>query len=228
MSSSHHLRVLPSKWDIEAWLLWAWISIVTSFNSALLRQRRRVQGRISARGKSSSITTIVTSTGHDNSILPSRDIQFNRHISVWTTFLRVNGDQSAVRGLTNNGKILPFNRQDWEVRRSWQTIYKSPQLRLHSIQLSEVLQRQWACTPTALATSTKHTCAGIRRPLTPTEEDQPMQEALVLPRMCARAKCTYRNSPHDGSTSTPWTRLQRRWINAWGRIHYSSDVYLCR
>jgi hypothetical protein len=53
--------------------------------------------------------------------------------------------------------------------RSQQTNCESAQLQLHSFYFSEFHRLQLPCTPTALATSKKPTCAGIRRPTLPTD-----------------------------------------------------------
>jgi len=84
-------------------------------------------------------------------------------------------------------------------RRSRETIYDSIQLGLHFFQLSEVHLSQFACTPTALATSKKPTCGGmvwLRIPDTlpewpiRTEEDLPPNNPPLLPRKSARANWT--------------------------------------
>jgi hypothetical protein len=68
-----------------------------------------------------------------------------------------------------------------------QTIYESAKLRLHFFQLSGLHLSQFACTPTALATSKKTTCGGMVRLLIPdtllerrirTDEEQSTNEAL--------------------------------------------------
>jgi hypothetical protein len=107
-------------------------------------------------------------------------------------------------------------------RRSWEKIYESAQLRQDSFSLSEVRLSQFACTPTALATSKKPTCGGIQLPLTPTdtlfeqsipmEEDQSMKEVL-LALTSAQAKCTYREDTlrlkhiYDKKISLDWREL---------------------
>jgi len=63
----------------------------------------------------------------------------------------------------NGGSDLTLNNAYWESRRS-QTIYKSAQSRLHFFQYSKVHLSQFACTPTALATSKKPTCRSILQP----------------------------------------------------------------
>jgi len=60
--------------------------------------------------------------------------------------------------LTPEGGHIAIQRQSRE------TIYESAKLRLHFFQLSGVHLSQFACTPTALATSKKPTCRSILRP----------------------------------------------------------------
>jgi len=85
--------------------------IVTIFNWAPLWQRRRVQRTIGARVASPAMTTIITSTGHHYSILPTREIEYDTHPWVRTAFLRVNWARSSVGEPTINCAILPLNRQ---------------------------------------------------------------------------------------------------------------------
>jgi len=77
-SSSQQLRLLPSKRHIEAGLLQARISIVSSFNWAPRWQRRRVQRPTLARDASPAMRTIITTRGRDYSIRPMIETEYNR------------------------------------------------------------------------------------------------------------------------------------------------------
>ena len=106
---------------------------------------------------------MITSTGHDL-------------LSAITSRSTYNG-----RDLTHEGGHIKIQRQSRE------TIYESAKLRIHFVQLSGVHLSQFACTPTALATSKKPTCGGMVQLLipdtllerrVPTDEDHSMNEAL--------------------------------------------------
>jgi len=167
------------KRHIEAWLLQAWISMVSSFNWA------------------PPMTTIITTTGPDYSIRPMRETECDRDIE-WNTiptsqlsaimsqrsyngrgtsqamtmiitstvfdpikernriaFLRLNWARSSVGEPTVKGASVPMNRQYREPKAKSKDNCESGQLRLHPFELSEVHRLQWACTPTTLATSKK-------------------------------------------------------------------------
>jgi len=79
-SWSQQLRLLPSKRHIEAWLLQAWISIVSSFNWAPWWQRRSVQRPTLARDASPAMRAIITTRGRDYSIWPMRETEYDRDI----------------------------------------------------------------------------------------------------------------------------------------------------
>ena len=132
-SYSHHLRLLPSKRDIEAWLLRARILIVSLFNWATSWHPGWVQRLIGAQDASPAAKTIiVTSTTHGYSTLPPREIEYDRHISVRTQFLRVNWSRSSVGEPTIKGAILPLHCQYRKPKaKSWDDC-ESAELRLHS------------------------------------------------------------------------------------------------
>jgi len=171
-------------------------------------------------------TIIVMSTSHDYSTLSMREVEYNRYISVRTPFLWVNQVRSVVGEPTINRAVLRLNGQYREVSQSRKTIYKSAQLRLHSFQLSNVHQLQLACTPTALTTSKNTTCTGIRRPLSPMEEDQPKIEALLPRRISARAKCIFGQDTPQWEVFPQWKRTYSGYTSPSVKCIHGRDLHI--
>jgi len=145
-----------------------------------------VQRPIGAQGASPTLMTMITSTGHDQlSTITSRS--------------------------TYNGRsdLTPECHNSENQRQSQETISESAQLRLQCFYLSEVHLSQFACTPTALATSKKPTCGGMVQLLIPdtllerripTDEDQSTNEALPRQERLPKRSELTEKSPYDCRT----------------------------
>ena len=126
---------------------------------------------------------MITSTGHDQ-------------LSAITSRSTYNGRSDR----TPKGGHIAIQRQSRE------TIYESAKLRLHFFQLSGVHLAQFACTPTALATSKKPTCRSILQLLIPdtllerripTDEDQSTNEALSRQERLPKRSALTEETPYD-------------------------------
>ena len=188
------IKTSPSKSESEAWLL----QNLNYHHSIIQLSQFRVPETSSETNwlQNTSLVPmrlITIHPGHDYSTLPTREIEYDRYIRVCNQLLPANWGWSSVGEHNINNAIVPMNWQCREVSWSWETINKSAQLQLHTFWLSVLHQPRLPWTATIVATLQKPTCAGIPWPLTPTEEDEPTKDALILSQTSAWAKSTYRD-----------------------------------
>jgi len=105
-----------------------------------------------------------------------------------------------------DGVTLPLNAGIWRIKAKSETIYEPAKLQLHFFQSSGVHLSQFACTPTALATSKKPTCGGMVRLLIPdtllerrirTDEDQSTNEGLSRQECQPKRSALTEKTPYD-------------------------------
>jgi len=125
------------KWHIEAWLLQARISIVSSVNWAPWWQRRRVERPILARDASPAMTRLITTTGRDYSIRPMRETEYDR-------------EKSNTIPTTQLSAII-----SWRTYNQWRDLTPESAIPVTEGEVNRRWRVSASCIPTALATSKK-------------------------------------------------------------------------
>jgi hypothetical protein len=110
------------------------------------------------------------------------------------------GTYNGRSDLTSEGGHIAIQKQSGE------SIFEAAKLRLHFLQLSGVHLSQFACTPTALATSKKPTCGAVVQLLIPdsllerripTDKDLSTNEALSRQEGLPKRRSPTEQTPND-------------------------------